>query len=144
MTTYPVLVGPMTESKLYLVTRQPLQTAGSINPFGSLKPKFWMNYALIYIIFVLISFCIHLSLKHRLSLRYCIDAIISPSMSNGNILLGPSLIAFAFWTFNILYGVDLWDVLSGNPKDTGQKDCCFQELHPTQPPVDRKPGPIGI
>ena len=101
-----------------MVTRHSLPTVNKINPFASLSDKFWVNYALLCVISILLSILIHLKILHKLSIKTMIGIIISPSesywgaMIKSGVLI-PCLIAFTFWTFNTLYGVDLAVVLVG-------------------------------
>ena len=112
------MIGPIIKDQLYFVTRHSLPTVNGINPFASLAPKFWLNYLILSLISILISMLIHLKMFKTISLKEVIEIIISPSESHwsglskaGNML--PCLIAFTFWTFSILYGVDLASALVG-------------------------------
>ena len=87
-----------------------------VNPFASLDTNFWMNYTLLYIISALIIIFIHRNISGGISPKNFIIAIISPfhlltSQIVKSLILFQCLISFGFWTFNILFGVDLWSSL---------------------------------
>ena len=116
-----VFIGPIIATELYFVTRQPLPTARVINPFASLDSKFWMNFSLLYVTFILATVCIQVEIfkSKGLNAKRIVAAVVSPSaesefrigeMMKAGITL-PCLMAFAFWTFETLYGVDLQAVL---------------------------------
>ena len=111
-------IGPIFMKEVYFVTRHPLQTISTLNPFASLDKKFWINYALLFVTLFLLSTVLHITLFQRKNFEQFIVTIISPSellwikVMKSGILLS-CLISFAFWTFNILYGVDLREVLVG-------------------------------
>lgn len=117
-------LGPLHYVDSYLITRHPLPILATLNPFGSLEAKFWINYTILYIIFLLTSIYIHLKviITNRTTLTQLsviIHFLISPSAlrcfnaTNITGLLFKSLFSFSFWTFEVLFGVDLWEALVG-------------------------------
>ena len=116
-------IGPIIKDELYFVTRHSFPTVNKMNPFASLRPKFWINYCLSCIILIMSSIFIHLTTLNQLNLTRMIRLIISPSDSQWTKMvksgvLYPCLVAFTFWSFNFLFGVDLAAALVGNINST--------------------------
>ena len=106
-------IGPIPVDEIYFVTRHPLSTMAPVKPFSALEVKFWINYFLIYIIFVLITLNIHSLLTKHLDVTQTVTAFIAPTSNakiGGKFLC---LFSFSFFTFSTLYGIDLWSALVG-------------------------------
>lgn len=110
------IFGPFESDQLYFVTRHPLPILTGIRPFSSLQDKFWLNYAMIYSIFVLLSLCAYFTWIKRLNFSNFFAILMEPAdlvwyqpFPRG--LLLRVAFSFTFWTFNVLYGVDLWSTL---------------------------------
>lgn len=99
---------------MYFATRHPLASVAEIRPLGSLEPKFWINYSLIYIIIGLTCICIELQLSFlKLNLKRIIVILTLPAESKwfkmGFMIC--ALWSFSIWSFNNLYGIDLHTAL---------------------------------
>ena len=111
-------IGPILGQKLFFVTRHPLANFNYVNPFRSLDSKFWINYTSLFIIFLLLSLHIHIKLFAKIDTRRAMKIITSPEEAFWtqvikSMLLVQCLISFTFWTFQVLFGIDLWSVLVG-------------------------------
>ena len=123
---FSVPIGPVVISRAYFATRHPLQISGQINPFDSLADKFWINYFILYVLLVLGSIGIHLHTFKHIYVKQIIGTIISPADSTWSPVIKSQimlqcLISFTFWTFDILYGVDLWAILVGKVETKSSK-----------------------
>ena len=110
------MIGPVIRDKAYFVTRHPLSVKSGIKPFSSLNAKIWTNYFFLYIILTLASIYIHMELTRNMSLSNFLQLVLNPSEVLWQSLFRGCLLmqcmgSFAFWTFDILYGVDLWSAL---------------------------------
>ena len=112
-------IGPLADEQSYFVTRYPLPTVGSVNPFAALPAKFWLNYSSLYVITALAFIGIHLKLFHRMTFEHISATFVSPSiltqsgiMAKSALML-PCLASFTFWTFDNFFGVDLQELLVG-------------------------------
>ena len=113
-------IGPINTIKKYFVTRHPLLIQSNLNPFASLDNKFWTNYCLLYALFILTAFSFQIGIIKSgfLNAKVMASVVTSPSDSFGNDLVSssvmlPCLISFTFFTFDVLYGVDLQVILVG-------------------------------
>lgn len=107
-------LGPFQVDPKYFVTRHPLHVLTPFKPFSSLHWKYWLNYSTLYIFFTLTTIAIHIKLDNGLNTPDLLYALFSPWQSRW---LGDKsnlrvISSFGFWTFNLLYGVDLWSTLT--------------------------------
>lgn len=115
---WKLIIGPIISDSFYFVTRHPLPILGRINPFGSLDIKIWFNYSCLFIVLVLASVGTHVMMSNAVVIKEIISSIISPWASYwANMFIFAIFLKlitiFTFWTFNILFGVDLWSALVG-------------------------------
>ena len=111
-------VGYISTGELYFATRHPLRIKGSTSPLKALEEKVWLNYSILYILFILTSSCIYLWMFHGICVNQAVMCFISPSQPQWSHILTsgfmlPCLILFTFWTFTFSLGVDLWTALIG-------------------------------
>ena len=116
------LIGPLYHFNIYFATRHPRSSISSINPFASLNTKFWINYALLYAIMMMVYIFINLVLFKKLVSTTDSNSILSEMVRSG--LMLPCLMSFTFWTFNTLFGVDLASVLVGMNKRRNFLETC--------------------
>ena len=110
-------LGPFGMDRRHFVTRHPLPLLTTIRPFSSLGEKFWINYSILYILFIFASI---LSLSQLKCIKpvEVINAILEPigsywiNMVISGLLL-KFIFSFTFWSFNTLYGIELWSSLVG-------------------------------
>ena len=112
--TFPF--GPVDKREFYFGSRHPFALPTTINPFDSLQDKIWMNYGLLYFIFVLVSISIYVKLFRGSNSLLFIDTFFSPSEPTWSLMFKsgtmlPCLVLFTLWTFNFSLGVDLWGAL---------------------------------
>ena len=101
---------------MYLVTRHSFPISSNVNPFGSLSEKFWISYFLVYF-----SFCFVVTYFSglRKQLDYFVEILqiwISPSNTKWFHIVKAGILfqfvwTFTTWSFDFLYGIDLWSVL---------------------------------
>ena len=110
-------IGPIEREVEYFVSRHSLPLKEQINPLKSLDKSVWLAYSLFYLIVIMTSFIILLRMK-KFNGEYGKVLLISifPSDTNWfkmaqSFLMIKLLMSFTFWTFNVLFGIDLWSVL---------------------------------
>ena len=106
-------LGPFPDiEELYLVTRHPLAPRSKVKPFGSMDAKFWINYILIFSIFILISLSGEIKF---ITFNQMLRSMIFPTQTKlFKLCLGLAAIwSFTIWTFNQIYGIDLHKSLVG-------------------------------
>ena len=121
-------LGPFEVERKHFVTRHPLPLTTGIKPFSSLSRKFWLNYCMLFLIFILASITMAFlsqtdSMNIFLISTQWIRAIIDPKDTLWlNIfisgLLLKAIFSFSFWSCDLLYGMDLWSALVGQRFET--------------------------
>ena len=112
-------LGPFKVDQKYFATRHPLPILTAIKPFSSLEAKFWINYSTLYIVY-LISIISTLLLIQSTNLHIIPGWAVISHMQHvqwiylfGAGFLFEAIFSFSFWTFSVLFEMDLWAALVG-------------------------------
>ena len=107
-------LGYFSNPNYYFVTRHPKSTMSDIRPFASLQTKIWLQYSILYVIFMLTSIFVYFVSKSPWSTSWVIRIFFCPvepwSIDYSYLKFGLIFTLFwpfMTWTFTLFYGIDL-------------------------------------
>ena len=121
-TMYPmdIILPQVKPLQFYFVSRHPFEVEAKIRPFDSLSRSIWAAFSFNYLTFIVASVLIYGLLKPylrnvegaKILIRNFFETLFDPSGLYWQRVIKAGklfriLIAFNFWTFNVLYGMNL-------------------------------------
>ena len=110
-------VGYFDYEQVHFVTRHPLPYIQKVNnPMKSLHHYFWITYTMVYFFFALASTIFYWKLRSNFLAMDLLEIWLTPSDTKWFRIMRAGLLfqllwTFVLWTFDILFGIDLWTVL---------------------------------